>query len=423
MAWNRVDDGEQYEAARRLNAEAGRTWTVMWAPGLRAYVAFYQGTAAVRWQGSPTAEGLMERLREAERGLRAGPGGSRTPERGDGPRAGGAHRRREAAPVPAAAGATTAAVPAPAGPAAVSGPDAVTGSWAPPHTAGVGDPVEGAGPDGSVRAPVPGVVPAGSEPRLFGGVVADTPDSVEGAGLDGFVGEPAPDAVRAGFDPRVSDGPGAGAGRNRASRMPVEPDPGPESARAQAAGVDAHGPATPGGGEGAVAVDGPGTGRGSGAVPPCAGRHAAVPTVPVAADAGPARSRAPMRRPAPVPVPVPAAVPDGGADHAIETAPGTARATFVPVGAGTGTGPWSATTRLRGPRPGARAVVIPGEPVADGYWTCPAQGCSWTSINPMSHPCPVGGQSRARGRGHGRSPARARGEFGVEGALRAGPAS
>lgn len=98
MSWNRADDGEQYEVARRLNAEAGRTWTVMWAPALRAYVAFYQGTAAVRWQSAPTAEGLVERLREAERRLGADGGGSR---------AVGAHRR------PAVPWSSTAPVPTP----------------------------------------------------------------------------------------------------------------------------------------------------------------------------------------------------------------------------------------------------------------------------------------------------------------------
>lgn len=347
MAWNRVDDGEQYEAARRLNAEAGRTWTVMWAPGLRAYVAFYQGTAAVRWQGSPTAEGLMERLREAERGLRAGPGGSRAPERGggDGPRAGGAHRRRDAAPVPDAdtVSGVTAAVSAPTAPVAADAGTARSRAL--------------------MRRPAPVPVPAP-------------------AAVPGGTGAPGARSDDSGLRAATSSGDGSRAAGGFAATAPgaVAVDGGDlaragESGRTSRRGGDTR------------------TGNASGSV-----------RTPVRTRTGEGAGH-------------------GGADHVIETAPGTARATFVPAGGGTGAGPWSATTRLRGPRPGARAVVIPGEPVADGYWTCPAQGCSWTSINPMSHPCPVGGQSRARGRGHGRSPARIRGEFGVEGALRAGPAS
>ncbi|MFL1426416.1 MULTISPECIES: hypothetical protein [unclassified Nocardiopsis] len=97
MSWNRADDGEQYEVARRLNAEAGRTWTVMWAPALRAYVAFYQGTATVRWQSAPTPQGLMDRMREAEHGLEAG----RPPTPRDTPRNVGAHRRPASPRTPA----------------------------------------------------------------------------------------------------------------------------------------------------------------------------------------------------------------------------------------------------------------------------------------------------------------------------------
>ncbi|MDE3725116.1 hypothetical protein PWG71_27355 [Nocardiopsis sp. N85] len=167
MGWNSADDGEQYGAARRLDAEAGPWWTVMWAPALRAYVAFYRGREAVRWQSAPTPEGLVERLREAERGI---------------------------------------------------------------------------GRDGTT-------------PRL--------PVSRSGSG---------------------------GAHR----RAPKE-----ESGHIAQGGV-------------------------------------------------------PARR--------------------------------------------ALTVRLRGPRAGTRTVAVPGEETADGYWTCPAQACSWTSVNPMSHPCPVGSSVREEAR-------------------------
>ncbi|WP_436885585.1 hypothetical protein [Nocardiopsis dassonvillei] len=91
------------------------------------------------------------------------------------------------------------------------------------------------------------------------------------------------------------------------------------------------------------------------------------------------------------------------------------------VRAAIGTGPdlHIATARLRGPRTVARPVVIPGEPLADGYWNCPAQGCSWSSVNPMAHPCPVGGRSRSREQ----SPPRVRAEPEAVGLPHGGPAS
>ncbi len=163
MSWNRADDGEQYEAARRLNAAAGRTWTVMWAPGLRAYVAFYQGEAAVRWQSAPTAEGLMERLREAERRLETGTGRVRPSAprgNGDDARTTGAHRRPPAESLPHTA-ATPARppfpLPAPApNPPTVEPPTAVPGRPAPVEA------------DGADDRPATDARVAGSLPRAFG---------------------------------------------------------------------------------------------------------------------------------------------------------------------------------------------------------------------------------------------------------------
>ncbi|MFY7069649.1 hypothetical protein ACOQFV_27645 [Nocardiopsis changdeensis] len=139
MSWNRADDGEQYEAARRLNAEAGRMWTVMWAPALRAYVAFYQGAAVVRWQSAPTAEGLVERLREAERLLGADTGRAWAPaprRDGDGARTTGAHRRPSTAPLPPQAETPTqrpvpTPVPAPLPPTAEAPVAEAHAMWAP----------------------------------------------------------------------------------------------------------------------------------------------------------------------------------------------------------------------------------------------------------------------------------------------------
>ncbi|QKW31745.1 hypothetical protein HUT17_01250 [Nocardiopsis flavescens] len=144
MSWNRADDGEQYEAARRLNAEAGRMWTVMWAPALRAYVAFYQGAAVVRWQSAPTAEGLVERLREAERLLGADTGRAWAPaprrdgdgSRAPGARTAGAHRRPSTAPLPPPAGTpkqrpVPTPVPAPTPPTAEATVAEAQAIWAP----------------------------------------------------------------------------------------------------------------------------------------------------------------------------------------------------------------------------------------------------------------------------------------------------
>ncbi|WP_017569263.1 hypothetical protein [Nocardiopsis halotolerans] len=75
MGWNHSDDMEHYEAARVLNRRCGRLWTVMWSPSTRAYVAFYLGPEAVRWQGAASPEGLLELLRGVEREVAEAGGG------------------------------------------------------------------------------------------------------------------------------------------------------------------------------------------------------------------------------------------------------------------------------------------------------------------------------------------------------------
>lgn len=43
------------------------------------------------------------------------------------------------------------------------------------------------------------------------------------------------------------------------------------------------------------------------------------------------------------------------------------------------------------------ATTIPPTPPPIAYWTCPREGCSFSAINPLSHPCPLRvGYSRRR---------------------------
>lgn len=75
MSWEYSDDLDRYRTAHDLNAGPGRRWMVMWAPALRAYVAFYLGPEAVPWQSAATGPALAGRLRSVERELSPTGGG------------------------------------------------------------------------------------------------------------------------------------------------------------------------------------------------------------------------------------------------------------------------------------------------------------------------------------------------------------
>jgi hypothetical protein len=66
VAWNVHHDREHYEAARALQREHPRLWTILWSPSKRAFYAYFHGPEHIPPLIAPTPDDLRRGIHHCE---------------------------------------------------------------------------------------------------------------------------------------------------------------------------------------------------------------------------------------------------------------------------------------------------------------------------------------------------------------------